>query len=63
MAKSEFMKIRLSTEEKLGFEDAASLAGLTLSAWIRERLRITAIKELEDADRPIPFIPPVRARS
>jgi hypothetical protein len=62
MAKSEFMKIRLTPQEKEGFEDAASLAGLSLSAWIRERLRITAIKELEDANRPIPFIPPVRIK-
>jgi hypothetical protein len=59
--KSEFMKIRLSAEEKEAFADAANHAGLSLSAWIRERLRLVAIRELEDAGRPIPFVRRVRA--
>jgi hypothetical protein len=56
MAKTEFVKIRLSDAEKRGFEKAADRAGISLSAWMRERLRRAAIRELEDASLPIPFI-------
>jgi hypothetical protein len=54
--RTESMEIRVEPEEKAGFREAASLAGIPLSAWARERLRRAAIKELEDAARPIPFI-------
>jgi uncharacterized protein (DUF1778 family) len=56
VAKTEFVKIRLSEKEKDGFEQAADLAGISLSAWMRERLRRAAIRELEEASKPIPFI-------
>jgi uncharacterized protein (DUF1778 family) len=56
MAKSELVKIRVEESEKRGFEDAAALSGLSLSSWVRERLRRAAVRELEDASRPIPFI-------
>ena len=56
MPKTEFVKIRLSETEKEGFETAADLAGISLSAWMRERLRRAAIRELEEASKPIPFI-------
>jgi predicted HTH domain antitoxin len=56
VAKTEFVKIRLSEREKDGFEQAANLAGISLSAWMRERLRRAAIRELEEASKPIPFI-------
>ena len=56
MPKTEFVKIRLSETEKEGFEKAASVAGIALSAWMRERLRRAAIRELEEASQPIPFI-------
>ena len=56
MAKTEFVKIRLSEKEKDGFEQAADHAGISLSAWMRERLRRAAIRELEEASMPIPFI-------
>jgi len=51
--------MRLSAAEKAGFEQCAQLAGIALSAWIRERLRLAAIKELENAGQKIPFIKPV----
>lgn len=54
--KTEIIKVRLSPKEKEGFQIAADLSGLALSAWIRERLRRAAIRELEEASRPIPFI-------
>jgi hypothetical protein len=45
--------IRLQAAEKETFKDAAGLAGIPLSAWVRERLRQAAIKDLEAAGRPI----------
>ena len=53
--KSETFLLRLEPGEKKGFEDAAIVAGVKLSAWIRERLRIVAVKELTRVGKPIPF--------
>jgi hypothetical protein len=58
--KTETIQIRLTQQEKNGFLEAAELAGIPLSSWVRERLRLAAIRELEAADRPIPFIEPIR---
>jgi hypothetical protein len=55
-AKVEHLDIRLETQEKRAFKEAAELAGLALSAWIRERLRRAARKELEGSGRPVPFL-------
>jgi len=55
MAKSDFVKIRLEPEEKQAFQEAADLAGVSLSAWMRERLRKSARIELEDAGQQIAF--------
>jgi hypothetical protein len=54
--KQEVVMLRLSTDEKVGFREASDLAGIGLSTWIRERLRRTAIRELEEAGRVAPFI-------
>jgi hypothetical protein len=54
--KTEVFKVRLTDLEKLGFQEAAELAGLPLSAWVRERLRRAARVELEDAGKAIPFV-------
>ena len=54
--KSESLLLRLDPGEKKGFGDAAELAGLPLSGWIRERLRLIAAKELESAGREIAFL-------
>lgn len=54
--KADYLDIRLSTTEKQAFRDAASLAGLDLSAWVRERLRLLARKELEAASRTVAFL-------
>ena len=51
--------IRLSNEEKRGFEDAAKLGGISLSSWARERLRRAAIRELQDANRLVAFLPKI----
>lgn len=54
---SEVLQIRITASEKEGFELAAALAGISLSSWVRERLRLTAIRELESAGRRVPFVP------
>lgn len=55
-SKTETLQIRLTPPEKAGFELAAELAGIPVSSWVRERLRLTAIRELESAGRKIPFV-------
>jgi hypothetical protein len=50
------MLVRLGPDEKRAFVAAAYLAGIPLSIWVRERLRRVAVKELEQADRPIAFL-------
>ena len=49
---SEYLDVRLKSVEKRTFQDAADLSGLPLAAWVRERLRWAATKELEAAARP-----------
>jgi hypothetical protein len=63
MPKSENLQIRLT--EKAGFSQAAGLAGIPLSAWVRERLRLAAIRELESVGFQVPFVQrvPLRGRS
>jgi hypothetical protein len=48
--------VRLESSEKEAFRDAADLAGVPLSTWVRERLRQIAVRELEKAARPIAFL-------
>jgi hypothetical protein len=57
--KTEILQIRITDSEKEGFELAAALAGISLSSWVRERLRLTAIRELEGAGRRVPFVPEI----
>jgi len=54
--KAEVLKVRVEDAEKRAFQEAAKLSGLPLSMWIRERLRRAAVRELEDASRPIAFL-------
>jgi uncharacterized protein (DUF1778 family) len=53
---SEHLEIRVEPAEKRAFKDAADLAGIPLSVWIRERLRQVAIKDLEAMGHPIAFL-------
>lgn len=62
MRKSESFLIRLKPEEKEAFKQSAKLSGLTLSSWVRERLRRAAVKELEEAAVPIAFLLPREER-
>lgn len=54
--KGDYLEVRLDAEEKQAFRDAADLAGIGLSTWVRERLRVVARKELEDAGRTVAFL-------
>ena len=58
-SRSEVLQIRITDDEKEGFELAAALAGISLSSWVRERLRLNAIRELESAGRRVPFVPEI----
>lgn len=48
--------VRVNGPEKDGFRAAAALAGIPLSAWVRERLRSVAINELANANKPVAFL-------
>lgn len=56
--KTEAILIRAEPEEKQAFRLAADLAGVPLSAWMRERLRRAARLELVDAGQRVPFFKP-----
>jgi hypothetical protein len=60
--KTEILQIRITDLEKGGFELAAALAGISLSSWTRERLRLAAIRELEGAGIRVPFVEPIHLR-
>jgi predicted HicB family RNase H-like nuclease len=55
-AKGELLQVRLEPSEKQGFSEAADIAGIALSAWVRERLRLVAREELGRLGRTVPFI-------
>jgi len=53
--KAERCEVRLNAAEKQGFSEAADLAGISLSSWMRERLRECCREELKRQGRPSPF--------
>jgi len=55
---SEYLAVRMEPAEKQAFKDAAELAGVPLSVWMRERMRRAAVRELAEAARPVAFLPP-----
>jgi predicted HicB family RNase H-like nuclease len=54
--KTRYLQVRVTDREKAAFDAAADLAGLDMSAWVRERLRLLARKELMDGGRQVPFL-------
>jgi hypothetical protein len=50
------LQIRLDQSEKATFVEAAEVAGVATSTWVRERLRRAAVRELEEAGRKVPFL-------
>jgi len=63
MRKQEFLQVRVDESEKRAFADAAELSGIAVSAWVRERLRQCAARELEAASHPVPFLKNSRAKA
>lgn len=61
--RTELLQLRLQPDEKQAFQQAAALAGISLSAWVRERLRTAAIRELEGSGRHVPFVEPIPLRT
>jgi uncharacterized protein (DUF1778 family) len=61
--KDDTIKVRVNPDEKQAFQEAAEIAGIGLSAWVRERLRRSAIRELEEMSRPIHFLDRARPAS
>jgi uncharacterized protein (DUF1778 family) len=55
--KTGWLEVRCEEAEKEAFRMAAEISGLPLSGWIRERLRKVARKELEEAGKPVAFLP------
>ena len=54
--KGRYLQVRVDDAEMQAFDDAAQLAGIEKSSWVRERLRTAARRELQDAGRQVPFI-------
>ncbi len=50
------LTIRLSAEEKAAFDRAAAIAGIQLASWVRERLRIASLRELDVVGELAPFL-------
>jgi hypothetical protein len=48
--------IRIAATEKAGFKASAEAAGMTLSAWTRDRLRTAAARELRRVGKRAPFL-------
>jgi hypothetical protein len=63
MRKQELLQVRVDSAEKEAFAEAAELAGIALSAWVRERLRSTAAQELGAVNRTVAFFKKGRAKA
>ena len=61
--KTDLIQVRMTTDEKLSFEKAAAVGGLTLSAWVRNRLRAAALNDLQRAGVKVPFVEALRVQS
>lgn len=52
VTRNQSLELRLSETEKRIFAEAANVAGIPVSTWVRERLRRVAVRELEEAGIP-----------
>jgi hypothetical protein len=58
------LMVRVSADEKAAFDRAAQVAGISLSSWIRERLRAASLRELDVIGELAPFLAtPAKGRS
>ena len=60
--KSNVVQVRMTPDEKLSFEKAAALGGVSLSAWVRKRLRSAALSDLQAAGMKVPFVETLKAQ-
>ena len=51
-----YLQVRVTNMEKAAFDEAGQLAGLSMSAWVRERLRKAAREELLSYGKTVPFL-------
>lgn len=56
--KTTALQVRVSPSEKQAFDEAAKLAGISFSSWVRLTLRRAALREFHDAGRRVDFDPP-----
>ena len=54
--KTQPIQVRVSRQEKIAFNEAADLAGTSLSSWIRANLRKAAARDLEEVGRQAAFL-------
>ena len=54
--RAEILQVRLTPGEKAAFVRAAEVSGIELSAWVRERLRTLAAKELQAVGEQASFL-------
>jgi hypothetical protein len=54
--KGAYMEMWLHEAEKEAFVSAADASGMSLSAWVRDRLRKASRKELQDMELPVAFL-------
>jgi uncharacterized protein (DUF1778 family) len=50
------LRLRVEPKDRVVFERAARLSGLTLSAWVRQAMRASAARELRAAGEEVPWL-------
>ena len=60
MEKTDMARLRLTPVEKVAFQEAAMIAGVSFSTWARQTLRRAALREFQDAGRRLDFSPAAR---
>jgi len=59
--RNHILQVRMTASEKASFDLAADTAGLSLSSWVRERLRSAALVELQSMGVKVPFVEALKA--
>ena len=59
MKRENQLNVRVDDDENIAFEEAAEIAGISMSAWVRQQLRLAAMQELSRVGRRAPFLKPV----
>jgi len=54
--KTEILQVRVTASEKATFERAAEISGLSISSWVRARLRKDSRLELQSSGMKVPFM-------